>query len=126
MKRYIKSETQIPNIPKMTVTEFLNEFDFDYEVVQSEEFDGPCWKLTDLQYANLGNIEEEEFFDIVSIVDRLETYYDDYILEVGATSDDYNVLLEEVIKEDPNDWRIPIIYYILHPNELIVDKPLSK
>lgn len=132
MKRYIKAASYKEiQIPEMTVTEFLNNFDFDYEVRYSEEFDEPCWKLVDLQGGNLGNIEEYEFDDVEGILDSLEIYYDDYLLDEDESNADYADyadyadLLDRVVKSDPNDWRIPYIYYVLHPDELIVDKPLQ-
>lgn len=127
MKRYIKAASyKGMTIPEMTVSEFLNGFDFDYEVGYSDEFEKPCYKLIDLQGANLGDIEDDEFFGIDGIVDRLEIYYDDYLLDEDESSDDYNVLLDEMIKTDSNAWQIPYIYYVLNPDELIVDKPLTK
>ena len=127
MKRYIKAASYKDiQIPKMTVTEFLNAFDFDYEIGYSDEFEKPCWKLVDLQGANLGGIEDDEFFSIDGIVDMLGIYYDDYLLYEDESSDDYNVLLDEMINADPSAWQIPYIYYVLHPDELIVDKPLTK
>lgn len=109
---------------KMTVTDFLNNFDFDYEV-SSDEFDNPCWKLIDLQDAYLGNIGEDEFDSVESILDRLDRYYDDYLFD-GEWIEDYEAEFNEIVKDNPRDWRIPYLYYILYPNELIVDKPLSK
>ena len=127
MKRYIKAASyKGMMIPKMTVSEFLNGFDFDYEVGYSDEFEKPCWKLIDLQGANLGGIEDDEFFSIDGIVDRLGIYYDDYLLYEDESSDDYNVLLDEMIKADPSAWQIPYIYYVIHPDELIIDRPLTK
>ena len=108
----------------MTVTEFLNEFDFDYEVEQSKEFDGSCYKLVDLQGAYLGDIGDDEFFDIETMVDRLDIYYDDYLM-LGEWVADWNDALKDISENDPRDWRIPYIYYILHADKLIVDKPLS-
>lgn len=112
-------------IPKMTVSEFLNEFDFDYEVGYSDEFEKPCWKLIDLQDAYLGNIGDDEFFDIETIVDRLDIYYDDYLMD-GEWVENWNDALKDISETSPSDWRIPYIYYVLHPDELIVDKPLTK
>lgn len=123
-KQQIVSSTQIPNVPKMTVTEFLNNFDFDYEVAQSEEELGePCWKLIDLQDAYLGSIGTDEFFDIEGIVDRLDIYYDDYLMD-GEWVESWDETLKEISAVNPRDWRIPYIYYIIHADELIVDKPL--
>jgi hypothetical protein len=109
---------------KMTVTDFLNNFDFDYEV-DLDESGYPCWKLIDLQDAYLGSIGEDEFNSIGSIVDRLDIYYDDYLFD-GEWIGDFEAEFNEIVKDNPRDWRIPYLYYILHPNELIIDKPLSK
>ena len=127
MKRYIKAASYKDiQIPEMTVTEFLNNFDFDYEVVQSEEELGePCWKLIDLQDAYLGSIGTDEFFDIEGIIDRLDIYYDDYLMD-GEWVADWGEELKEISETNPRDWRIPYIYYIIHADELIVDKPLTK
>lgn len=40
----------------------------------------PCWKLEDLQGANLGNIEADEFEpgDYFGMIDRLDIYWKDY------------------------------------------------
>lgn len=126
MKRYVKAASYNGmTIPEMTVSEFLNEFDFDYEVGYSDEFEKPCWKLIDLQDAYLGNIGDDEFFDIETIVDRLDIYYDDYLMD-GEWVENWNDALKDISETNPSDWRIPYIYYVLHPDELIVDKPYNQ
>lgn len=67
-------------IPPMTLREFVGEFDFD--VYKTKDIDGDIvYKLEDLQKANLGNIENEEFADIEVVIDRLDIYYQDYFLD---------------------------------------------
>ena len=57
----------------MKLTEFLNYFDFDYEK------DNDNYRLIDLQGAYLGGIRNDRFNSIEDIVERLTTYYHDYI-----------------------------------------------
>lgn len=71
----------------MTLREFLNEFDFDYEKDQDGNY-----KLIDLQGAYLGGIGSEVFTNIPEIVDRLSTYYTDYI---------YQAIIDNTISSRP-------------------------
>lgn len=67
-------------ITPMTLKEFLNEFDFS--VYKTKDDSGrTIYKLEDLQKANLGNIEDEEFYNVDEVVDRLNIYYNDYLLD---------------------------------------------
>jgi hypothetical protein len=62
----------------MLLSKFLEFFDFSYEIGKDE--DGtPCYLLIDDYGKNLGGIEEEFFYDIPQIADRLDIYYNDYI-----------------------------------------------
>lgn len=67
-------------IPPMTLKEFLSEFDFGVYKVRDKS-GKVFYKLEDFQSANLGNIEDEKFYSIDDIVDRLDIYYRDYLLE---------------------------------------------
>lgn len=64
----------------VTLTEFLNYFDFDYCLYEGEEV---MIGLIDEQGANLGDIQSDRFENskkgIRNIVERLETYYSDYV-----------------------------------------------
>lgn len=132
MIKYVKADfstfdetlSKLPKMPKMTVSDFLDNFDFGYEV-DLDESGNPCWKLIDWQGAYLGSIDEDEFNTVGSILDRLDIYYYDYLFD-GEWIGDYEAEFNEIVKDNPRDWRIPYLYYILHPSELIVDKPLSK
>ncbi len=76
---------------QMTLTEFVDYFDFDYCLYDSgkELLIG----LIDNQGANLGDIEQDRFLNnkegVLDIIDRLETYYEDYIFN------DLEIELEE-------------------------------
>lgn len=63
------------------------------------------WKLRDHQEANLGNIESEEFFSTMQIIDRLDIYINDYIIEPlieGFENMNYNNI--------PSQWS-DILHY---------------
>ena len=75
----------------MKLRKFLEYFDFDYC------YEGDEIALIDQTGANLGDIESERFpkDDLLSIVDRLDIYYKDYIFDDLAEK--YGV--------DPGDWH---------------------
>lgn len=82
-----------------TLREFVGEFDFD--VYKTKDVDGDVvYRLIDLQKANLGGIESDEFADIESITDRLDIYYQDYFLsdiefildDIGLRVDNKDIL----------------------------------
>lgn len=56
------------------------EFKIDKKATKKYAKDTFCWKLIDLQGANLGNIEDDEFNvgDYDGMIDRLEIYWHDY------------------------------------------------
>ena len=91
------------NIEPLTLKEFLHEFDFD--VYKMKNANGETiYKLVDDQGANLGNIESEEFHSVDDIVDRLDIYYNDYLIEdVEFQLDD----LATRVGDDKivNDWH---------------------
>ena len=78
---------------KIKLTTILEEIDFDYVINENDTF-----SLVDLQHANLGNIENEEFkIDdkfASNVIDRINTYIlDNYI------NGYINTLLEECNEE---------------------------
>lgn len=87
----------------MKLTDFLGYFDFDYCLYDNgkEKSIG----LIDLQQANLGDIEGDRYEvstdGIINIIDRLDSYYEDYIFNG----------LEEVLEQEHNidvsnmDWK---------------------
>lgn len=93
--------------------EFLDSIDFClmkhkekiYVDEEGETHEG-IWSLIDRQGANWGGIEEDRFFTVVGIIDRLDiyindSYFNDLEEELGA----YNVDLED--REKPwssSDW----------------------
>lgn len=54
--------------------------DFELEIDKDENGD-KVFKLVDDGMANLGNIESDEFYNLASVIDRMEIYHDDYYFE---------------------------------------------
>lgn len=50
---------------------------FDLEIGKDENGDN-VFKLVDNESANLGDIESDEFYDLATVIDRLEGYHNDY------------------------------------------------
>lgn len=119
---------------KLTLTEFLNYFDFDY-VVYDDNFIG----LIDNQSANLGNIEEERYTNdaegVLNIVNRLDTYYNDYIfiplqevLEEKHNIDTDKMSWKEVyeiVKALKLDYDMDILPYVFSEKEVVLDSEMK-
>ena len=116
----------------MTLREFLNEFDFDYEKDENGNY-----KLIDLQRVNLGGIEQEEFSSIPEIVNRLDTYYGDYIYRTISEADlmgvdtpiyegeeEYNAEMVEWLKENygDNHYLTKLVECIANPELIKEDR----
>lgn len=102
---------------------------YEFRVFKAKNEDGEeVLKLEDLQGANLGDIESEEFADYMQIVDRMSIYHNDYIvrdleeyLDAIGIKYSYSTLEEllnicvENIKE-LEDYRFDIdcLYLITH------------
>lgn len=127
-------------IEPLGATEFFGNFDFGIYKTKDSEGD-ECYKLKDWQGANLGNIEDDEL-DLIGAVDRLEIYYNDYIIEpldfylkehldnekykgvhYMLYCDSYENILKELI--ELNDEKLYgdmlYLYYICNPDKLIDD-----
>ena len=67
----------------MTLTEFLSYFEFDYRLYDNGE--NIKIGLIDLTETNLADIESERYYatstGILWLLDRLDSYYKDYIFE---------------------------------------------
>lgn len=116
----------------MSATDFFDSFDFT--IYKSTDEDGdPCYKLRDNQGANLGDIEDDTFSSISDAVDRLDIYYEDYIindlseiapelsgLHSGNYEDVFNKIKDMDKTADGHSLRghKALLYYILHPEQL--------
>lgn len=119
----------------LTLTEFLNHFDFDYVVYQDDTIG-----LIDLQKANLGNIEDERFYNnrdgVFDIIERLGIYYEDYIFEPiqEMLQDEHNIdtsrmnwkELYKIIQALGLNYDMDILPYIFFKKELVLDSDTKK
>lgn len=108
----------------MFLIEFLAGFDFSYETDRDRE-GSKVFRLIDNQGANLGGIEEEDFYSIEQIVDRLDIYYHDYIYEdireeYGYEGDeDYVEILEWLKQNQPTQkYLIELVGCIVDSNNI--------
>lgn len=72
----------------------LTDFDLAYDMVEDS------YSLIDKQEANLGNIEQEQFNNLVDVINRLETYIDDTFYRC----------IEDALEEIGGDFDIPSDY----------------
>lgn len=115
---------------KLTLTDFLNYFNFDYVL-----YDNNLIGLIDEQGANLGNIEDERFTNdtngVLNIVDRLDAYYQDYIFDSleQVLRDKHNFDTDKmnwkdlyiIVKVLKLDYDMDILPYIFSEKEIILD-----
>lgn len=80
----------------------ITNFDIEQGEATTEELGQNCFCLSDNQGANLGGIESEIFFNLGLIVDRLDTYHNDYFFEPYCDRED----VEDI---PSNDWDRMII-----------------
>ena len=114
-----------------TLRDFLFEMDFNYKINKDNEI-----QLIDLQGANLGGIEEETFSNVSQIIERLETYIDDYFMQslgeiIGIdlyyyTYEDMKKLLNDYLQEHKEE-KEELEYYnelldiLTYEKELIIE-----
>lgn len=84
--------------------EFLDLIEF--KLLKRTNYDWGMWSLVDLQGANLGNIEEDEFVSATGIIDRLDIYINDYFFDdLERELDAYNVDLgDREVPWDAEEW----------------------
>ena len=94
--------------------EMLNVYEFDL-IIDTYENAESVFRLKDLQGGNLGGIEQENFYTLQDIINRLDVYHQDYI---------YKPLEEkENIKLNTNDWEIIAKKFIENEN---IEKVLKR
>ena len=72
-KKFWDSKELFSSLSDKQQEELINLVDF--EVIKESN---TCYKVKDLQGGNLGNIEQEEFDCLESILVRIEHYLEDY------------------------------------------------
>ncbi len=128
MKKYIKSSSDSSG---WTVSDWLEVFDFGYEWTDEPNSEGEIgYAFVDFQGVYLGDISDERYEDPRDMIGRIadgSIYWMDYIDndledEYGYSGD--NSLEDEYkfAKEHNLEFQADLIYYALHPEELIVDQ----
>ena len=89
--------------------------DMDFKLIKQPEVEGiQYYSLEDLQGANLGQIEKDRFNNTTAMLDRLDIYYNNYILddlnEIYDLPDVYSKSFEELLEECKNNPHIPSYY----------------
>lgn len=89
--------------------------DMDFKLIKQPEVEGiQYYSLEDLQGANLGKIEKDRFNNTTAMLDRLDIYYNNYILddlnEIYDLPDVYSKSFEELLEECKNNPHIPSYY----------------
>jgi len=72
-KKFWDSQELYSSLSDEQQEELINLVDF--EVIKKSN---TCYKVRDIQGGNLGNIEQEEFDSLESILVRIEHYLDEY------------------------------------------------
>lgn len=85
--------------------QMLNVYEFELMIDINKDMES-IFRLRDMQEANLGNIEQEEFYSLGDIIDRLDIYHNDYIY----TPLEDRKMAKEKIKKD--DWDIVAKRYL--------------
>lgn len=110
--------------------EFLDTIEFNLIYTTNKE-GNKVFKLKDRQEANLGHIESNEFYNLVSLIDRLDIYIQDYYindlieclkLDQDIRWSDYDKIIslaKEKDIENKHSFTIKIL-------EMIVDAPNIK
>lgn len=85
--------------------EIIQQYNFQIMIDINEDL-GNVFRLIDIQKGNLGGIEQEEFFTLADIIERLEIYHQDYI---------YNPLEEKYNNKEKianDDWDLVVKRYL--------------
>lgn len=127
----------------MTLRQMLSIIDFDYEIKDNQI------ALIDKQGANLGGIEQERWditgYTCMQIIDSLDNYfcdsiYDDIVEECKGCFEEQDPfdgdwkelwlwLLDtdrEKIPSTISKFEIATVYYILNPEDLVIEEMLIK
>lgn len=109
--------------------DMLDLYEFDL-AVDDEGF----WRVVDRQAGNLGGIEQEQFNTLADILDRMEAYHNDYIIEdlekcfpeieYSNWEDLYKELISLSNDEDLSEFEfdIRVLEMILYGAEILSNK----
>lgn len=85
--------------------QMLNVYEFELMIDISKDTES-IFRLIDMQKANLGIIEQEEFYSLEDIINRLDIYHNDYIYKPLED----RKMNKEIIRKD--DWDMVAKRYL--------------
>ena len=85
--------------------QMLNVYDFQLVIDINRDLEN-VFRLNDIQKGNLNGIEQEEFYTLADIIERLDSYHQDYIYNSLEMKQDDNVKLRK------DDWDLVEKRYI--------------
>ena len=86
------------------------------DIIYDEEFDlvveDKVFKLEDCQCANLGGIEQDEFYNLKDVLNRMDAYHEDYFIfdyedlkEDGCEISEFEETAYKLLTHDcPDEW----------------------
>ena len=112
----------------------LTEFTLVKHKPNDYEYNPACWSLIDNQGGNIGDIEGDRFTSAGQILDRMDSYIEDYIvdplertLDINNIDDFYRLVnlcgWEDILEYRPflpdNKWSFDVLDMICHHFEEI-------
>ena len=85
--------------------QMLNVYDFQLVIDINKDLEN-VFRLNDIQKGNLNGIEQEEFYTLADIIERLDSYHQDYIYHPLEMKQDDNIKLKK------DDWDLVAKRYI--------------
>lgn len=85
--------------------QMLNVYDFQIVIDINKDLEN-VFRLNDIQKGNLNGIEQEEFYTLADIMERLDSYHQDYVYNPLEMKQDDNVKLQK------DDWDLVTKRYI--------------
>jgi len=111
---------------------FLDMLDFyEFDLSVDEENN---WRVIDRQGGNIGGIEQETFETLAQIVDRMDSYHNDYIIrsledvlievEYSSWEDLYNQIIELAEYEDLSEieFDVRVLEMIVNGGTILSNK----
>lgn len=83
----------------------LNVYDFQLVIDINKDLEN-IFRLNDIQKGNLNGIEQEEFYTLADIIERLDTYHQDYVYNPLEMKQEDNIELKK------DDWDLVAKRYL--------------
>lgn len=108
----------------MNLKELLSNIEFDYKIIKDEEGKNAI-QLIDETGVNLGQIEDDIFYNVADIIDRTGQYWKDYVIDdatnrlgLGENSTWEDVYKVSVLKDD---IETNVLGSLVHPETVEIE-----